>query len=251
MAVRCRRASGIVSACRNDTVNYVDRNGSYCKWGTFAKMKRPPRAHYRKVNDGFWDPVLDGLATVTMGPAGLDEFDPPLYPRDAQARDLERIGGDMYAAFKPWTKSLGELTPRQAQVGREDPAEGANFPFPEVLMASPEGLRDSTSESAAFPDPLPPPAMYRGYEEVLAGSAERVLRMAEKEQAHRIKWEDGALRRASNRRERGLSLDTLVALSSLAVAALLAMNGHDWVAGVIGGAGIAGPAVSLVRKIRD
>ena len=93
--------------------------------------------------------------------------------------------------------------------------------------------------------------MSRGYEEVLPGSTERILRMAEKEQAHRIEWEDEASGRASNRRERGLSLGTLVALSSLAVAALLAMNGHEWVAGVIGGAGIAGAAVSLIRKIRD
>ena len=98
---------------------------------------------------------------------------------------------------------------------------------------------------------MPPPAKYRGYEEVLAGSGERILRMAEKEQAHRIEWEDEALRRASNRRDRGLTLGTLVALSSLAVAALLAMYGHAWVAGVIGGAGIAGTAASLIRKFRD
>ena len=201
------------------------------------------------MNDGFWDAVLDVLATVTLGPAGLDESDPPLYPRDAQAHDLERIGGDMYAACKPWTKSQDVLTPRQAQVGREGPAEGAEFPYPDVLKTPLVGLRDSTPESVAYS--VPPPAMSRGYEEVLPGSTERILRMAETEQAHRIEWEDEALRRASNRRERGLSLGTLVALSSLAVAALLAMNGHDWVAGVIGGAGIAGPAVSLVRKIRD
>lgn len=133
----------------------------------------------------------------------------------------------------------------------ETPAEGAELPSPEVIEALPESLRESTSESAASSGPLPPPAMYRGYEEVLAGSAERILRMAEKEQAHRFEWEDEALRRASNRRDRGLSLGTLVALSSLAVAALLAMNGHDWVAVVIGGAGIAGTAASLIRKFRD
>ena len=121
MAVRCRQASGIVSACRNDTVNYVDRNGSYCKWGTFAKMKRPPRAHYRKVNDGFWDAVLDGLATVTMGPAGFDESDPPLYPRDAQARDLERIGGDMYAAFEAFGQESRRANAKAAPGNVRDP----------------------------------------------------------------------------------------------------------------------------------
>ena len=215
-------------------------------------MMRPVRAHYRNVNHSFCDALLDGLAMVTMGPAGLDESDPPLYPRDAQARDLERIGGDMYAAFEAFDQESRRANAKAAPGKvRLPPAEGAELPSPEVIEALPESLRESTSESAASSGPLPPPAKYRGYEEVLAGSAERFLRMAEKEQAHRIEWEDEALRRASNRRDRGLSLGTLVALTSLAVAALLAMNGHDWVAGVIGGAGIAGTAASLIRKFRD
>jgi len=95
----------------------------------------------------------------------------------------------MYAAFKPWTKSQDELTPRQAQVGREDPAEGAEFQFPEVLKTLSESPRDSTPSLATFSGPPPPPAMSRGYEEVLPGSAERILRTAEKEQDHRIDWD--------------------------------------------------------------
>lgn len=84
-------------------------------------MKRPTRAHYRKVNDGFWDAVLDGLATVTMGPAGLDEPDPPLYPRDAQARDLERIGGDMYAAFEAFDQESRRANAKAAPGKVRDP----------------------------------------------------------------------------------------------------------------------------------
>ena len=50
-----------------------------------------------------WDAVLGCLGMVTMGPAGY-EGNPPRYPRDAQARDLERIGGDMYAAFEAFNQ---------------------------------------------------------------------------------------------------------------------------------------------------
>lgn len=67
-------------------------------------MRPPPRAHYRRVDHGLWDAVLGCLAMVTMGPAGFDDANPPRYPRDAQARDLERIGGDMYAAFEAFNQ---------------------------------------------------------------------------------------------------------------------------------------------------
>jgi uncharacterized membrane protein len=42
--------------------------------------------------------------------------------------------------------------------------------------------------------PIPPPALFRQFEEILPGSADRILRMAEKEQDHRIDWEQSALR---------------------------------------------------------
>lgn len=44
-----------------------------------------------------------------------------------------------------------------------------------------------------FSGPLPPPSMYGEYEGVLKGSADRIFKMAEKEQDHRIKWENDAL----------------------------------------------------------
>ena len=68
---------------------------------------RPPHAHYRRVGLGLWDSVVECLAMVTMGPGGGDDFAPPRYPRNAQARDLERIGGDMYAAFEAFDQESG------------------------------------------------------------------------------------------------------------------------------------------------
>lgn len=52
---------------------------------------------YRTLRHGVLRGALGGLAAGDIGPI---EFNPPRYPRDAQARDLERIGGDMYAAFQ-------------------------------------------------------------------------------------------------------------------------------------------------------
>lgn len=67
-------------------------------------MRPPPRAHYRRVDQGLWDAVLECLAMVTMGPAGLDDANPPKYPRGARTRDLERVGGDMYTAFEAFNQ---------------------------------------------------------------------------------------------------------------------------------------------------
>jgi uncharacterized membrane protein len=41
------------------------------------------------------------------------------------------------------------------------------------------------SVSQSFSGPLPPPATLSGYEQILSGSADRILGMAEKEQGHR------------------------------------------------------------------
>ena len=70
----------------------------------YANVRQRPYAHYRRVDHGLWDAVLECLAMVTMGPAGLDDANPPKYPRDARTLDLERIGGDMYAAFEAFNQ---------------------------------------------------------------------------------------------------------------------------------------------------
>ena len=77
--------------------------------------RQPPRAHYRRVDRGFGKAVVKGLATVIMAPARMGRFNPPLYPRDAQSRDLERIGGDMYAAFEAFEQGARHPSTKTTQ----------------------------------------------------------------------------------------------------------------------------------------
>lgn len=213
-------------------------------------MRQAPRAHYRRVDRGLGKAVLKGLTTVFMGPARIGMFNPPLYPRDAQARDLERIGGDMYAGFEAFGQERGRSASEAAPIETEDPVEGGKLPPAEVLKRLPESVRAAVVESAACPGPLPPPTMYREYDEVLPGSADRILRMAEKEQAHRIGWEDEALHQASQHGDLGLWSGFLIAVFALLTAGLVAINGHDLVAGIIGCTGIAGAVAGLVHERR-
>ena len=77
--------------------------------------------------------------------------------------------------------------------------------------------------------------MYRQYEDVLQGSAERILSMAEKEQDHRIDWESVALGAASREAKRGQWMGFFVVIICIGSTVLLAMSGHQWVAGIIAG----------------
>ena len=83
--------------------------------------------------------------------------------------------------------------PRRQDQPKPPPALLVDLPSPEVLETLPENARIAVVEAAALSGPPPPPIMYGEYDNVLSGSAERILRMAEKEQDHRIEWENDAL----------------------------------------------------------
>ena len=42
---------------------------------------------------------------------------------------------------------------------------------------------------ASYSGPLPPPAAFRSYEEVMPGAAKDIMEMAQQEQKHRRNWE--------------------------------------------------------------
>lgn len=90
--------------------------------------------------------------------------------------------------------------PRRQDSSKPSAVSTANLPSPETLEHLPENVRTSVVEAAVFSGPLPPPSMYGEYEDTFKGSADRILKMAEKEQDHRIAWETRRLTRASARR---------------------------------------------------
>ncbi len=57
---------------------------------------------------------------------------------------------------------------------------------PKLLEAMPKEVRISIAETASFSAPLPPPSMFESYEQTLPGSADRILKIVEKEQNHRF-----------------------------------------------------------------
>lgn len=119
--------------------------------------------------------------------------------------------------------------------GGEPADEGAEkavskLPPKAVLDALPERVRISVVEAASFSGPLPPPTMLRDYERVHSGSAERILAMAEKEQEHRISWEENALSASTRDSKLGQQLGFWLALFCVGGGIYLALEGHTIVA---------------------
>ncbi len=83
---------------------------------------------------------------------------------------------------------------------------------------------------------------------MLPGSAERILTMAEKEQAHRIHWERDALTVATRETLLGQWFGLLIAAPCIGSAVFPATNGQQWVAGILADASAIGLAGRFIRK---
>ena len=79
---------------------------------------------------------------------------------------------------------------------------------------------------SAWSGPLPPAEQIRAYEEVLPGSADRILSMAERQQEHRLNLEKVTVNEAANRSWWGLRLGFIIAVLVIAVGAAGIFTGH-------------------------
>ena len=84
----------------------------------------------------------------------------------------------------------------------------------------------------SFEGPLPPPAVLEGYERVLPGSAERILRMAEQQAEHRRVVFTTLVEADTSRARWGLWLGAVVAVAFILAATAMVLAGQT-VAGTI------------------
>ena len=107
----------------------------------------------------------------------------------------------------------------------------------------PENATRVEAHFQQYSGPIPPPDMMRAYEEILPGSAERILNMAEREQARQINYDN-----------RGLLFGFIAALCLIALSAYIVSLGFAWqsVGVVIGSlAGTAGTFIYSNRSRRQ
>lgn len=98
------------------------------------------------------------------------------------------------------------------------------------------------TKMSAFKGPIPPPEVLQGYENVQQGFGDRILRMAERQQDHRIKCEDKVVQESTTQSKRGQWFGFIIAILFLSGALALGFTGHEVLGGIIGG----GTLISVV-----
>ncbi len=89
-------------------------------------------------------------------------------------------------------------------------------------------------EERHFSGPLPPPEDFAKYEEYLPGSADRILKMAEKQSDHRIASEKKIIDYKTNAGKTGQILGFILVLCCISASLILGLYGHDVLARWIG-----------------
>lgn len=84
---------------------------------------------------------------------------------------------------------------------------------------------------------LPPPHILQEYERLSEGATDRLIEMAEIEQAHRHDWEDDCLRAYTKSHRIGQLFGFIAALAIVGVTYLLATSGNGETASVVAASG--------------
>lgn len=104
------------------------------------------------------------------------------------------------------------------------------------ITATVQGRRTTTiqAEAVSFHGPLPPPQLLREYGEIIPNGADRIVRMAEAQSAHRIELESIVIKGDDKRANWGLATGFTIGIVMIVLSFILVLFGHD-VAGTIMG----------------
>lgn len=105
--------------------------------------------------------------------------------------------------------------------------------------------------STSYSGPLPPPEVLNGYNESVKDGAERIVKMAENQANHRISIESYSIKEELKQSSRGQLFGFVLGFLGLGLATLLAILGHDTIAGIFGATTIVGLVTVFVVGTRS
>lgn len=85
-----------------------------------------------------------------------------------------------------------------------------------------------------YSGPLPPPEILAQFEQIIPGAAERILRMAEEQSAHRRSLEAIVIKSDISRSKAGQLLGFIIAITGLLIAGLVSVFGNTVAGSIIG-----------------
>lgn len=115
-----------------------------------------------------------------------------------------------------------------------------NFPSNQNNKENIAVIRREVSQS--FSGPLPHPDTLRQFDEIVPGSAERIIKMAEEQSEHRKELEKKVIDSDIARSKWGQVLGFIIAIAGLGVSAIIGVYGNAIAGGIIG----VGTLASLV-----
>jgi len=101
-----------------------------------------------------------------------------------------------------------------------------------------------------FSGPIPPPAILSGYDSIVPGAAERILKMAEADASHQREIELLAITSTKSEVRIGQFFGLIVSISSLALAAFAVLHNQPWVATLLGGGTLVGIISAFHHKAK-
>ena len=107
------------------------------------------------------------------------------------------------------------------------------------------------AQATSFSGPLPPPEILSQYDEVVKGAAERILKMAEQQLAHRQGLESAVVNSDISKSYWGLAAAFVLVLTSIICGSLVAYNGQPWAGGAIGTVSIVGLVWAFLEGTRS
>jgi uncharacterized membrane protein len=93
--------------------------------------------------------------------------------------------------------------------------------------------------------PLPPPALLSEYDRAFPGLVQKIIEWTEEQRKHRHKLEDKVTTGSEKRMDRGQIIAGVVAVWGLTLAAICAIFGNPYAAGVIAIVAIGGPTAAI------
>lgn len=88
--------------------------------------------------------------------------------------------------------------------------------------------RQSIETTISWASPIPPPDALKQYDAILPGSADRILKMAESQTAHRIQLEKKVVGGDSTRSYLGIVSALIISLAIIAASVYLISKGYSW-----------------------
>jgi uncharacterized membrane protein len=124
---------------------------------------------------------------------------------------------------------------------------GANLPGA-ANSAPPYGIQSvSTTASVVHQSgPIPAADELLKYDQIVSGSAQRIIQMAENQSAHRISIEAMVIKGQLEQSNRGQLLGFILAIAFLLGAVIVTLHGYPWVGTILGGTTITVLGVAFV-----